>query len=416
MPTDPHPSVAPESTSASLPAEMAEALAAGLGHFSLRELLSLIFSSLGQAERQTFLARTPTDKGNGSYARSLKIGSIPLQIEVPRTRGGSFRPSLLPPPYQRDYPEETQTLLLNLLASCRSLNAAQSALRKMGLAASEEELEAVARSFIEELELRHTRALDPDLLALFLDAKYLEVREADRLRPGCIYLVVGLGRDGKKRVLASLFRFGRETLEEWKNVLRSLLERGLRRVLLLVHDDFSGLLPITRSLFPQADVQLCIVHLQRNAKSHLSKADALEFNQRLRALKSAWNAEVAATQFEDLCQRFETRSPVFVREIRRKRDHYLAFLNYPDSIRRSLSTTNLVEAVNGQLEIMRRNNGGYFQSEDTLKLKLGLAISQLETGRWRRVAAAVQNGLDQFNAVFQSRFEKEEESPQTQKS
>jgi len=89
-------------------------------------------SSLGQAERQTYLARTPTDKGSGCYARSLKMGSIPLQIEVPRTRGGSFRPRLLPPPYQLDYPDETQALLLNLLASCRSLNAARGALRKMG--------------------------------------------------------------------------------------------------------------------------------------------------------------------------------------------------------------------------------------------------------------------------------------------
>jgi len=42
-------------------------------------------------------------------------------------------------------------------------------------------------------------------------------------------------------------------------------------------------------------------------------------------------------------------------------------------VRRSFSTTNLVEAVNGQLEIMRRNSGGYFQSEDALKLKLGMA-------------------------------------------
>ena len=108
---------------------------------------------------------------------------------MPRTRGGSFRPSLLPPPYRRDYPEEAQALLLSLLASCRSLNAAQGTLRKMGLAASEEELEAVARSFIEELELRHTRSLDPDLLALFLDAKSLEVRERgetpSRVRPPC---------------------------------------------------------------------------------------------------------------------------------------------------------------------------------------------------------------------------------------
>lgn len=408
MPTDPNPSLAPHSTSPSLPAEIAQALAAGLGNFSLRELLALILNSLGQAERQSYLAATPVDKGNGSYARSLNMGSIPLQIDVPRTRNGSFRPRLLPPPYQRDYPEETQALLLNLLASCRSVNAAKGALRKMGLAASEEEMETLAHTFIEDLELRNTRPLDPDLLALFLDAKYVEVREGDRLRPGGIYLVIGLGRDGKKRVLACLFRFGRENLEEWKNILRSLLERGLRRVLLVVHDDFSGLLPITKSLFPQADVQLCIVHLQRNAKSHFTKTDATEFNQRIRTLKAAWNTEVAAAQFEDLCQHFESRSPTFVREIRKKREHYLAFLNYPDAIRRSLSTTNVVEAVNGQLEIMRRNSGGYFHSEETLKLKLGLAVSQLETGSWRCVAASVQNVLDQFNALFQSRFESDQ--------
>jgi transposase-like protein len=368
----------------------------------------LILNSLGQAERQAYLVGAPADKGNGSYARSLTLGSIPLQIDVPRTRQGSFRPSLLPPPYQRDYPEETQALLLNLLACCRSVNAAKAALRKMGLAASEEELEAVAHNFIEELELRNTRPLDPDLFALFLDAKYVEVREGDRLRPGGIYLVIGLGRDGKKRILASLFRFGRENLEEWKNVLRGLIERGLCRVLLVVHDDFSGLLPITKSLFPQADVQLCIVHLQRNAKSHFSKTEAAEFNQRLRTLKAAWNAEVAATQFEDLCQHFQSRSPTFLREIRKKRDHYLAFLNYPDAIRRSLSTTNVAEAVNGQLEIMRRNSGGYFHSEPTLQLKLSPAVSQLETGRWRRVAASAQSALDQFNAIFQARFETEE--------
>jgi putative transposase len=406
--TDPNPSVAPTSSSEPLPAEITQALAAGLGNFSLRELLSLVLTQLSHAERQAYLARIPADKGNGLYARSLNLGSVPLQVDVPRTRSGNFRPTVLPPPYQRDYPEETQALLLGLLASCRSLNAAKAALRRIGLSGSEEDLEAVARDFLEELELRNTRPLDPDLLALFLDAKYVEVKEGDRLRPASLYLAVGLGRDGKKRILAILFRLGRENLEEWKNVLRSLIERGLRRVLLVVHDDFSGLLPVTQGLFPQAGVQLCVVHLQRNAKSHLSKTDAAEFTPRLRALKTAWTPEVAAAQFEDLCQRFESRYASFIREIRKKRDHYLAFLAYPDRLRRSLSTTNVVEAVNGQLEIMRRNSGGYFQSEESLKLKLGLAVSQLEGGRWRRVASSVQNALDQFNALFQSRFEREE--------
>jgi putative transposase len=407
MSTDPDKSVSPNPMPESLKGEIAEAMAAGLGNLSLRELLGMTLSNLGQAERKAYLARATGDKGNGSYDRSLMVGSIPVELKVARTRSGVFRPSVLPRPYERGYPEETQALLLGLLASSRSVNAAKAALRRIGLSSSEEDLDAVASEFVEELELRNTRPLDPDLLALFVDGKYVEVREGDRLRPSTIYLAIGLSRDGKKRILTSVVRWGRENLEDWKTVLRGLIERGLRRVLVFVQDDFSGLLPIVKGVFPQTDVQLCVVHMQRNAKSHLGKADASEFTKRLRTLKMAWNEEVAAAQFEDLCQRFQSGYPSFIAELRKKREHYLAFLRYPDSIRRTFSTTNVVEAVNGQLEIMRRNSGGYFQSEDSLRLKLGIAITQLETGRWRSRAVAIENALDQLNAMFESRFERE---------
>jgi len=333
------------------------------------------------------------------------VGAIPLDLRVPRTRTGDFRPATLPPLYQRGYSEQTQSLLLSLLASGRSVNAVKDALQKMGLSCSQQELHRVATDLIEELELRNSRPLDPDLLALFLDGKYVEFRDGDRLRPACIYVVVGLRRDGKKQILTCLPRAGRENLEDWKAVLRNLLERGLRRVFLLVQDDFSGLLPITQSLFPNTDIQLCTVHMQRNAKTHLSKTDAAEFQQRWQAIKSSWNLEVANQQFEQLCDRFAKTDSTFIADLRKKRQHYLAFLPCPESIRRSLSTTNVVEAINGQLEIMRRHSGGYFHSQDVLKLKLGLAISSLEQGRWKAPGRSVCSVLPQFNAMFQSRFE-----------
>jgi transposase-like protein len=81
------------------------------------------------------------------------------------------------------------------------------------------------------------------------------------------------------------------------------------------------------------------------------------------------------------------------------------FLRYPEALRRSFSTTNAVEAVNGQLEIMRRNNGGYFHGADNLKAKLGITLDRLENGRWRRGAAAAYNALPQLNVMFVARFE-----------
>src|SRR5262245_37484180 len=155
--------------------------------------------------------------------------------------------------------------------------------------------------------------------------------------------------------------------------------------MILVHDDFSGLLPISKSLFPTADIQLCTVHMQRNARTHLSKSDAIEFQHRWTSIKACWDPDVATTQFEQLCDRFARIYPTWITELRKKREHYLVFLKYPESIRKYFSSTYLVEAVNGQFEIMRRNSGGYFHCEDTLKLKLGLALSSLVTGRWFRL-------------------------------
>lgn len=403
--TSPKPSLAQSALPAEIEAEIQQALGSGLAELSVRELLSLMLSSAAIAERSAHLRRTPSDKGNGSYERALELGSMDLRLDVPRTRSGHFRPTLLPPLYRRGYGDESHHLLLALLSSARSVNAAKTALKNLGLSCSDDELEAVAKDFLEEFALRNSRPLDPDLIALFVDAKYVEFKDAERLRPATIYVVVGLDREGKKRVLACWTRPGRENLEDWKKLLRSLLERGLRRVLIVVHDDFSGLLGVTQSLFPHADVQLCIVHMQRNAKTHLGKAEAGEFTQRLRAIKACYSPEHAALEFDALCQRFATDAPTFIAELRKKREHYLGFLHYPEALQPTLSTTNVVEAVNGQLERVRRNNGGYFQSEDNLHLKLAIAMRTLEAGKWQRPCADARATIDQLNVMFERRCE-----------
>ena len=405
MPSDSKKSLAPASVSHVAKNNVDRLLQTGLADFSLRELLGLLISSAGAAERNVFLENNTDDRANGFYERSLQVGSVPVDVKVPRTRTGEFRPMSLPSRYRRGYSEEVQQLLLGLLASSRSINAAKDALQKMGLSHSEQDLERIATGLIEELELRNTRPVDPDLIALFMDGKYVELRDGDKLRSACIYLVIGIGRDGKKRVLSCIARTGRENLEDWKLVLRGLIERGLRRVMIVVQDDFSGLMPINIGLFPNSDVQLCAVHMQRNAKTHLSKIDSVEFQQRWRVIKSSWDVEVGNRQFEELCDRFMKAYPTWIGELRKKRQHYLAFLKYPELMRKSFSTTNIVEAINGKLEITRRNSGGYFHSEDTLKFKLGLAISSLEDGKWRHPNHAIYAVLPQLNAMFQARFE-----------
>jgi transposase-like protein len=155
MATDPKKSLPPSAISSIAKTDVDRLLQTGLADFSLRELLGLLISSAGAAERNVYLEDAPTDKSNGFYDRSLQVGSIPVDVRVPRTRNGDFRPASLPTPYRRGYTEEVQSLLIGLLTSSRSVNAAKDALQKMGLSRCEQDLERVAVGLIEELELRN---------------------------------------------------------------------------------------------------------------------------------------------------------------------------------------------------------------------------------------------------------------------
>ena len=108
MATDPSKSLAPESLPLTEKNTLAQMLESDLADLSVRELLSMLLSSVGLAERKAYLERILPDKPNGFYDRSLQLGTIPVEIRVPRTRSGDFPPASLPPLYQRGYRDETK--------------------------------------------------------------------------------------------------------------------------------------------------------------------------------------------------------------------------------------------------------------------------------------------------------------------
>src|SRR5437870_13264561 len=99
MATDPKKSLTPSAVSSSAKTDIDQLLQTGLADFSLRELLGLLISSAGAAERNVYLEKDPTDKPNGFYDRSLQLGNIPVDVRFPRARTVDIRPSRLPSLY-----------------------------------------------------------------------------------------------------------------------------------------------------------------------------------------------------------------------------------------------------------------------------------------------------------------------------
>src|SRR5438445_3265394 len=174
-----------------------------------------------------------------------------------------------------------------------------------------------------------TRPLAPDWLCVFIDAKIIELKdEHDQVKQAVHFLAVGIGLDGKKEILTAAAFWGNEALEAWRKTLIDLKNRGLVRVLLLVTDDFSGLAPLIKSLFPNSDHQLCTVHLLRNAQRHLSLEDYTLFRDTWREIQAASGFESAQTRFRALLDQLRPNNKAWVEHLEKRIPNYLTFIKY----------------------------------------------------------------------------------------
>jgi len=372
----------------------------------LQELLSWLFGHLGKAERSIYLVHHPEDKANGFYERTLQIGSLPFPVEIPRTRYTGFRPSFLPQRRTRYLPEDYLALASSLLLGSRSIQSATRALKNLNLPINQECLQEVIEQFVTYLETLNYSPLPSDLAALVIDAKYIhqKIPERNEVQEYTTYVALGLTLEGQKRILGLYTFEGQESLEGWKKTLEKLLQRGLRRVLIVVHDDFSGLLSLTSTLFPKADVQLCTVHLCRNARKHLSQENYNLFMKYFRSIKTCLTYQQGSGLFDSLLEKL-SQSNRFVEQLAKKKEHYLAFLKYPEELRTLFCSTNLAEGINRKIEEAQRACGGYFHSERDRDFRYGVIAKELLEGKWRRPNWKYQRVTHILRYLFAERFE-----------
>ena len=312
------------------------------------------------------------------------------------------------PKYQRHLPEAYQQLLRNLLLGARSFSAARRTLQALGLGYSPEQVEQLLEELHQEAKSFFTRPLAPDWLCVFIDAKIIELKdEHDQVKQAVHFLAVGIGLDGKKEILTAAAFWGNEALEAWRKTLIDLKNRGLVRVLLLVTDDFSGLAPLIKSLFPNSDHQLCTVHLLRNAQRHLSLEDYTLFRDTWREIQAASGFESAQTRFRALLDQLRPNNKAWVEHLQKRIPNYLTFIKYPTPVHPQLRSTNLPEGLNNQIENLRRNAGGHFHSQREALIKMKLLTTDLYDHKWTRGNPVLLTHIGILNQIFRQHFETE---------
>ena len=348
----------------------------------LKKLLEIMMNYVMDSERKSFTDKTG-DVGNGFYSRNLQTSMGKLNLDVPRTRLYNFRPSLLSQPYKRT-DESYDELLIALIQNGYSPNNLRNTLRKLNLNYSPKEIDIIT----DELKKLYydfiQKELPEDMFAIYIDGYRVEMKDkkTGKVKTVTIYTVIGITLDWKKTLIGFYVESGVENKQGWLKVLSDLIGRGLRRVSIMISDDFSGLREAIEELFPYTDHQLCLVHFQRNIARNMAKEDSKRFKEVFNQVKINKSFEEGLSLFEGLILEFKERYRSFMAQVWLKRKEYLTFLKYPEGIRRYIYTTNISENFHRRLEWFRQNMGGFFQSEEILGINIIIQLERLKEGKW----------------------------------
>ena len=284
---------------------------------------------------------------NGNYSRNFqtKYGVIE-KLEVPRDRNNDFQTALFEPYKRRDdWLEQTVIQMYARGLSTRDIaNLIEQMYGQKYSATSVSNLTDIA---VKEIEQWKNRPLEKRYSVLFIDALSIKIRR-EHVGNESAYIIIGINEENYREILD--FYIGvTESATLWEEVLMNLKSRGVEQVLLGVMDGLPGLTDAFLKVYPKADVQRCVVHKVRNTLHKVKKKHTDEIVTDLKKIYKAPSREYAEQALNDLSSKWDRIYPHLAQSWFEDKDELFAFYKYPDSIQKSIYTTNWIERANKEI-------------------------------------------------------------------
>jgi len=328
---------------------------------------------------------------NGVMRKTLKGDFGEVDLETPRDRNGEFEPQIIKKNQTRWTGFDDK--ILSLYARGMTTREIQGHLEEMyQVEVSPSLISEVTDGVIEQARAWQNRPLEPFYGIVFLDALYVKMRHEGRVENRAVYVALGIDLNGHKDVLG-LWTSANEGAKFWMNVLTELRNRGVRDIYLVCVDGLKGFPQAIESLFPKAQVQLCIVHMVRASMKYVTWKDLKLVVADLKPIYKAVTADEAERQLSEFEAKWP-KYPAIARLWREQWEHVIPFFAFPEEVRKVVYTTNAVESLHMSLRKIIKTRGSFPSEEAALKL-LYLALTRV-VAKWQTVQSWKQmlNHLD----------------------
>jgi len=342
---------------------------------------------------------------NGATPKTVLTDVGAVDLAVPRDRNGGFEPQIVRKGQTRL--KGFNERIIALYARGMTTRDIRAHLCEMyDVEVSPDLISRVTDGVVEELQEWQARPLDAVYPVVFIDALMVKIRDGVVAnRP--VYLAIGIDCDGQKQVLGLwVGPTTGESAKFWLTVLSELKGRGVADVCIVCCDGLTGLPDAIGVVWPQAVVQLCVVHLIRASLRYASKRYWVPLTRDLKRIYTAADEAAAAAALDAFAATWEPKYPAIVRLWRAHWEQFTPFLAFPPEVRKVIYTTNLIESMNARLRKVTRNRGQFPSGQAALKV-LYLAVRNLEEFRTPNTgirSAGWKQALQAFTIYFDGRI------------
>src|SRR4030088_259517 len=340
---------------------------------------------------------------NGKTTKTLKgdFGEMPL--ETPRDRNGSYEPKIIGKGQTRFTGFDDK--IISMYARGMSTREIQGHLEEIyKVEVSPTLISNVTEAVMEEVKSWQSRPLDSVYPIVYLDALVVKIRETGHIRNKAIYVGIGVNMQGNKEVLglwAGPLGNDAEGAKIWLQVLTELKNRGVSDMFIACVDGLKGFPESIATVFPEAQVQLCIVHQVRASLNYVSWKQRKAVAADLQPIYRASTVEEAEQRLNEFAAKWDGAYPTISPMWRRNWEHLTPFFAYPADIRKVIYTTNAVESLNMSLRKVIKTRGSFPNQEAAMKL-LYLALEHIAK-KWTMPVQNWKAALQRFSILLGDR-------------
>jgi putative transposase len=330
---------------------------------------------------------------NGKTPKKVRTNVGEVDLEIPRDRESTFEP-LVVKKYERDISDLDEQIIALYARGMTTRDIQTTVFELYGADISPALVSLITDKVTTVATEWQNRPLESIYIAVFFDAIHYKVRHDGKVVSKAAYTAIGITLDGKRDILG-IWIGEHEGARFWLRVFTELKNRGVQDIFITCIDGLKGVPDAVRSVFPQTEVQLCIVHMIRNSMKHVASSRLKEFLEDLKLVYKAVSEEQALNARKQLEDKWLDRYPLAVKPWTTHWDDLSGFFKYPEELRKIIYTTNVIENLNRRFRKVTKNRSVFTNDSALFKMLFLAARDVLKKAEFVRNWPIIKNHIHQ---------------------